>query len=107
MPKKKNTNDEQSNFPEKWNKIIKDLPEFKEIADSASQEDLKKIIVSCEGNIYTIDREKSNDSKLNSAKELAKEYAAPYRDAVKVQTAKIKYALYLLENRGEDLDNQD
>lgn len=104
---KKKKDSEQTNFPEKWNKIIKDLPEFKEIADSSSLEDLKKIIVNCEGNIYTIDKEKANDSKLNSAKELAKEYAAPYRDAVKVQTAKIKYALFLLEGKGEDLDNQE
>lgn len=97
------TNNEPVTFPEKWAKVLKDLPEFKENADAASTEDLKKIIVTSEGNIYTIDKEKDDDTKLNAAKELVKEYSAPYRDAVKVQTAKIKYALFLLEGKGESV----
>lgn len=99
-----NTN-EPVTFPEKWAKVLKDLPEFKENADAASTDDLKKIIVTSEGNIYTIEKEKDDDTKLNAAKELVKEYSAPYRDAVKVQTAKVKYALFLLEGKGEDLNN--
>lgn len=94
-------------FPEKWAKILKDLPEFKDTADASSTDDLKKIIVTCEGNIYTIEKEKDDDTKLNAAKDLVKEYSAPYRDAMKVQTAKIKYALFLLEGKGVDLDNKD
>jgi hypothetical protein len=94
-------------FPEKWAKVLKDLPEFKENADAASTDDLKKIIVTSEGNIYTIEKEKDDDTKLNAAKDLVKEYSAPYRDAVKVQTAKVKYALFLLEGKGEDLNNKD
>lgn len=101
------TDTNQNAFPEKWNKVLKDLPEFKEKADASSTDELKKIIVECEGNIYTVDKEKDNDQKLNAAKEMVKEYAAPYRDAIKVQTAKIKYALFLLENNGVDLDNKD
>lgn len=103
----KKQDDSPVTFPEKWAKVLKDLPEFKETADASSSEDLKKIILSCEGNIYTIDKEKVMDHKLNGAKELVKEYSAPYRDALKVQTAKIKYALFLLEGKGEDLDDQD
>ncbi len=94
-------------FPEKWSKILKDLPEFKETAEAASEEDLKKIIVSCEGNIYTVDKEQEADVKLNAAKEMAKEYSAPYRDAKKVQMAKIQYALFLLEGKGVELDNKE
>lgn len=102
------TNDsEPTSFPEKWAKIIKELPEFKDSADASSPDDLKKIIITCEGNIYTIDKEKASDNKLNGAKELVKEYSAPYRDALKVQMAKIKYALFLLEGKGVDLDNKE
>jgi hypothetical protein len=101
----KTTNDPVT-FPEKWAKVLKDLPEFKDNADAASTDDLKKIIVDCEGNIYTIDKEKDDDVKLNAAKELVKEMSGPYRDAIKVQTAKIKYALFLLEGKGVDLDNK-
>lgn len=101
------SNNDPITFPEKWAKVLKELPEFKENADAASAEDLKKIIVTSEGNIYTIEKEKEEDTKLNAAKDLVKEYSAPYRDAVKVQTAKIKYALFLLEGKGEDLNNKD
>lgn len=94
-------------FPEKWNKVLKELPEFKETADAASVDDLKKIIVTCEGNIYTVEKEKDDDTKLNGAKDLVKEYSAPYRDAVKVQTAKVKYALFLLESKGTELGDKD
>lgn len=94
-------------FPPKWEKIINSMPEFKDTADAASEEDLKKIIVTCEGNIYTVDRAQEADVKLNAAKEMAKEYSEPYRDAKKVQQAKIQYALFLLEGKGVDLDNKE
>ena len=88
-------------FPEKWAKVLKDLPEFKDTADAASVEDLKKMIVTSEGNIYVIEQEKANDVKLNAAKELVRDHSAPYRQAINVQTAKIKYALFLLDEKGE------
>ena len=94
-------------FPEKWLKVLKDLPEFKDTADAASADDLKKIIVTSEGNIFTIEKEKESDTKLNAAKEVVKEFSAPYRDAIKVQTAKIKYALFLLDGKGEELGDKD
>ena len=31
-----NQNDESSLFPKKWDKIIREMPEFKEIADETS-----------------------------------------------------------------------
>jgi hypothetical protein len=94
-------------FPEKWTKVLQKLPEFKETADAAGTDDLKKIVVECEGNIYTIEKEKDADTKLNSAQELVKEFSEPYRDAIKVQTVKLKYALFLLEGKGVNLDNKD
>jgi tricorn protease-like protein len=94
-------------FPEKWTKVLQKMPEFKEIADAASADDLKKIVVQCEGNIYTIDKEKDADTKLNGAKELVKEFSEPYRDAVKVQIVKLKYAMFLLEGKGISIDNRD
>lgn len=94
-------------FPEKFAKVIEKMPEFKDTADAAGVDDLKKIIITCEGNIYTIDEEKAADVKLSGAKEFVKEYSEPYRDALKVQMAKIKYALFLLQGKGVDLDNKD
>lgn len=93
-------------FPEKWMKVIQQLPEFKDTADAADTDELKQIVVRCEGNIYTIEKEMSEDIKLGAARELVKDLSEPYRDAKKVQTAKIKYAMFRLEERGVDLDDR-
>lgn len=106
MSKKDNDDNMPTTFPDKWAKVLKDLPEFKDTADSASTDELKKIVVECEGNVYTIEKEKEADTKLNAAQELVKEYSGPYRDAIKTQMAKIKYAMFLLEGKGVNLDNQ-
>jgi hypothetical protein len=94
-------------FPNKWLKVLKDLPEFKDTADAATADDLKKIIVTCEGNISLVEKEKEEDNKLNGAKELVKEYSAVYRDGIKCQTAKIKYAIFLLEGKGEEIGDKE
>lgn len=101
-----NTDDDMQ-FPEKWAKILQTIPEFKDIADAADTVELKKIIIQSEGNVSVIEREKTADMKINAAKEIVKEHSAPYRDALKVQMTKIKYALYLLEGRGENLDSRE
>lgn len=92
-----------NSFPDKF---LKKLPTgFADEANSLDVNDLKKVIYQSEANIYTIEKEKDNDHKLNGAKDLIKELSAPYREAKSAQTAKIKYCLWLLENKGEDLDN--
>jgi hypothetical protein len=94
-------------FPKKWAKLIKDMPEFKEICESASVDELKKIVLTSEGNIYTIEAAKLSDIKLEGAKELVKEMTAPYTESLRAQMAKIKYALFCLEGKGEDLNNTE
>lgn len=96
-----------TSLPKKWNDLIEKMPEFKDTADAASVDDLKKIIVECEGNIYTVTKEEDADIKLSAARETAKDLAGPYRDAKKHQQAKIQYALLCLESKGVDLDNKD
>ena len=87
--------------------MIKKMPEFKDTADAAGVEDLKqRIIVDCEGNIYTVNKEEEADTKLSAGREMVKEMSAPYRDAKKLQQAKIQYALLCLESKGVDLDNK-
>lgn len=92
-------------FPEKWAKIVSKMPEFKDTADSSSTEELREIIVQCEGNIYTTEKEMEANVKLSAAKELVATYKEPYNEAMKTQKAKIQYALFLLESKGENLDN--
>lgn len=101
-----NQDTQPTTFPEKWAKVLKELPEFKDNADALSVDELKKLIVTCEGNIFNIEKEKEDDTKLAGAKELVKEYSAPYRDAIKVQTAKVKYALFLMDSSGTELGDK-
>jgi hypothetical protein len=91
-------------FPAKWTKLLKENPEFKQTADAASEEDLKKIIYQSEGNIYTIEKAKEEDPTLISKKEELKQITGPYNDALKNQMMKIKYCLFVLEGKGIDLD---
>jgi hypothetical protein len=89
-------------FPSKWQKKLPDG--FTDTVESMDQKEIQKIIFYCEGHIYTVDKAKQADAKLNGAKDLAKEYAAPYAESKAALTAKIKYCLYLLESRGVDLE---
>lgn len=92
----------ETSFPKRWKSKLPDG--WTDGADSMQNEELEQVIVDCEGYLYTIDRAKDNDTELVKAKEALKEMGASYRDAKATQTAKIKYALWLLEGRGVDLD---
>lgn len=94
-------------FPQKYAKVLKELPEFKSIADAASPEDLKKIILESNGNIYNIEKAKEEDVKLTAAKELTRDLASGYKDAIKVQNVKSRYALFLLEGAGTEIGNSE
>ena len=104
---KKDKNVAPGSFPDKWHKMIISMPEFKDTADASSVEDLKKIIIASEGNIYTIEQEKEENTQIKAAKETLSEMLAPFREAMKVQMAKIKYALYLLESKGVEIDQRE
>lgn len=99
------TSELQNAFPDKW---AKKLPSnFQDEANAMSEEDLKKVIVESEKNLYTIDKEKEADQKLAGAKEIAKTLSGAYREASSAQNAKIKYVMFLLEGRGVDLSRTD
>ena len=90
-------------FPDKYIKVLKSETGFIDTANSLSENELKKLILSCEANINKVEEAKANDQKLNDAKETVKEYTAPYSETKKLLTAKIKYSLYLLNERGISL----
>lgn len=97
--------DTEDSFPEK---LSKKLPTgWTDEIQSADTKELKKIMVDCMGNIHTIEKEKDSHEKLNAAKALIKEYMQPFNEAKGVQSAKIKYCLWLLESRGVNLDSTE
>lgn len=103
----KEVKQEETLFPKKWAKILESMPEFKSTADSSSVDELKKIIVTSEGNIYNVQNELLNDDKLNAAKALVKDFMGPYQDAKKVQMCKIQYALFRLSEKGTELGDKE
>lgn len=103
----KEENQMPTTFPEKYSKILKDNPEFLSISEAASEAELKALLLTCEGDVYNVENFMMGDEKLLAAKALVKDYAAPYRDSLKVLTAKIKYCLFLLEGKGVEVGTKE
>ena len=88
-------------FPQKYLKKLNNLsPEFIETIDGLDTEEIKKRIVSSENNIYEIEKEKDNNSEILRLKEELKLINGPFAEAKGLETAKIKYCLFTLSNRG-------
>jgi len=93
-------------FPDKFYKLIKDST-FLEEAEGASIEELKSKIVQAEEKLYNIDKAKETDENLIAAKNNVKEFSKAYREAAAYETAKLKYCLYVMENRGYELSEKE
>jgi hypothetical protein len=89
----------------KYLKVLGNETGFIDNANSMNTDDLKKLILKCEGDLNEVEQAKEADTKLADAKETVKEFAAPYTETKKLLTSKIKYAVYLLEERGVDLSH--
>lgn len=90
-------------FPSKFMKKIKDIPDFLDGINAMDTEEIKKKILETEGHLYETDNAKEADTELISAKEKVKEFSAPYRDTKSIETAKLRYCIYILESRGVSL----
>lgn len=91
-------------FPEKY---LKKMPiEFIDSINAMDENEIKARILTCEQHLYEIDDAMDNDEKLLSAKEGVKEFSKPYRETKQTETAKIKYCMFVLENRGINLDTK-
>ena len=88
-------------FPDKYSKKIEQ--EFMDNVNSMDTEDLKKRILEQESVVYEIENSKEEDTDLSEAREKVKEFSKPYREKKAEATAKIKYCLFILENRGINL----
>ena len=89
-----------NNFPDKYMKKIKDLPDFVGAIDSMDTDEVKRKILESESHLVDIEKACESDEELQQAREKVKEYGKPYRDGKSIETAKIKYCMYVLESRG-------
>lgn len=91
---------DQKIFPKKYMKKLDEFAQgYVETVESASTEELKKFILTSEQNIYEIEHEIENNVNLLKIKEECKREMAPFNEAKQTETAKIKYCLFVLENR--------
>lgn len=83
-------------------KVLKQLPvQFADDVAGYDRDKLRNEIIKSEVSLHEVRVAEGNDEELTREKEKVKELAGPYRDAKKAQTAKIKYLLHLLDERGE------
>ena len=78
--------------------------EFMNAIMSSEADEIKRNIVMAEGQINGIETAKENDQELESLREKVKEISAPYRESKAIETSKIKYCLYVLEERGVNIE---
>lgn len=96
----KQKNNDEGGFPEKYAKLIRESGTMEEM-DGADEATLKKIIVDSETSIEEQEQLKDTNEHLLAAKNVIKDVGGGFREAIKYQNAKIKYALYCLEKMGK------
>lgn len=86
-------------FPKKWDSKLPDG--FKDKAESFTNEELQRKIVEWSQAIDACEKDLENDSKLNALKEEVKSVTSIYKEPIQESQACIRYAVYLLKNRGK------
>lgn len=74
---------------------------FLENSNSATSDDLKKIITDCAIQRVQLSNEEATDENLLSLQEKIADLKGGYRDTRSALTAKIKWCVHLLEERGD------
>lgn len=91
-------------FPDK---LAKKIPsDFKDNINSMSTEEIHKKIIECEGNVYNIEDELDSNEEILKLKEELKISTSPFRERKREEMAKIKYALWVLEERGLEIGKE-
>jgi len=70
-------------------------------ADAMNEDDLKKAVIDSSNAISEQEKLREENTKLKEAKEWVKDLEMPHKETIAYQTAKIKYALILLEKSGK------
>jgi SMC interacting uncharacterized protein involved in chromosome segregation len=97
---------EEQNYQKKL-KIQKKFPQFTEMVDAMSVEQLEDKL-----NVYAKEQEKvkkakEDDVELNKAKDLVSDLSAPYNDAKKAIELKMSYIIMQIGEKGGDAENDN
>ncbi len=91
--------DSVDGFPEKYAKILDKT--WMEEVDGFDEEKLRSVVIDANGSISEQEKLRDADDKLKAAKDLVKDLGGAYKDSIKYQSAKIKYAIFNLEKMGK------
>lgn len=92
--------DQFGDFPKKWAKYLEGEDEFISKAQQSSSEELDKMVVQYNESISALESDRDADTDLASLKEQVKETEMPYSVGIKVNQAKIRYALSIKKSLG-------
>jgi hypothetical protein len=88
-----------ADFPTKYmNKVSADL---KDSAQSMSDDELKKKIITFEHGISGVELAMANDTELVALQEELKDKKAPYQEDLTMYKSNIRYLIYIIESRGQ------
>lgn len=80
--------------------VQKLFPEFPEVVDSLSVDDLEKRLSQYAKEAENVQDAKEADEALEEAKNQVSEYSAPYSDAKKAIRLKMRYLIALIGDKG-------
>lgn len=80
--------------------VQKQFPEFPEVVDGLSLDDLEKRISTYAKEAENVNDAMDADEGLQGAKDQVAEYSAPYKDAKKAIRLKIRYLIQLVKDKG-------
>lgn len=80
--------------------VQKQFPEFPEVVDGLSVDELEKRLSQYAKEQETVEDAKDADEALQQAKDQVGEYSAPYKDAKKAIRLKMKYLIALIGDKG-------
>lgn len=81
-------------------KVQKEMPEFTEVVDALSVEELEKRLSQYAKESESVDDAKEADEGLEQAKAQVKEYSAPYSEAKKAIKLKMRYIIAQIGDKG-------
>lgn len=90
---------DEKKFPEKFKKLLP--PTFEDSVETMDDTEMESVIIKCEQVISTTETELDEEPTINGAKDLIKEKSGPYKDLINAQKAKIKYVLFVMQQRGK------
>lgn len=100
MPRQKKTPSipNYPEFPKKWGDKLP--PGWTDSVDSMDKSEMETNIIKCEKEIASTEKDQDQDEKLKILKDDYTLYRSAYVDVINTQKAKIKFLLYVGEERG-------